>query len=301
MILSGHRFLTEKKDLRQWSHQRTFGAVSLPSLPITLARTALAVFDQQTTNFCTAFSTAGALSFRIGYPVSPEFQTAMEGQIDLEPIFNGTSLNTACKAPFVFGILSDKECPLKLAKDGAQKIADWNSYTEDLRTKAGKSLQGGYYTAHKGKYDAFDNIRSTISNAKDTGQEVAVVVGTHWYQEFNEEGSDRVNNPKAIMSLPVEANISDHAWVIYDWEPDGKGDFNALALLSSGTKFGDGGILRFPRSVINFLMAQPVADSRVIEARGINQGSIQAQIMQYLLQALYQLSALLNLIKIKQA
>lgn len=280
--MTGGLILT-KPDIRQRSHARNFGSVkSYPSEG--LNRKPLAVYDQEDTNFCTGFSMAGAMSFKLGFPVSPEFLVALEGEVNNSPILGGTTMDMAPKALVIFGAIPQKDCPYSLRNDGADKVSRWSNYSAQLWVTAKKYLQGGYYTAHDGPYDAFDNIMSAISKAYQQGENIAVQCGTAWYEEFN-HAAER-DQP---MPVPSHAATNEHAWVIYDW----KGD-TAYALLSQGESWGGTpypGTLRFPREVVNFLFKDPYATTRVMREKD---RSTTGLLLSYLYLALYQLQKLLK-------
>lgn len=276
---TGGLFL-QKPDIRQYSHARSFGAVA--SYPTAgLGRKPLAVYDQKDTELCTAASMAGAMSFKVGFPVSFEFMAALEGEVNGYPITGGTTMDMAPKALATFGLISQKDCPYTLAIDGVDKISRWSNYPQELWQAAKKYLQGAYYTAHTGPYDPFTNIISTIYKAHLQGEEVAVQMGTMWYQDFNDAAVKD-------QTMPVpKSEISEHAWIIYDWNGD-----MAYALLSQGESWGGTpykGVLRFPREVVNFLFQDEYATTRVMRSRDINDGSLQGILMKYLYDTLFQL------------
>jgi len=195
-------FLPHKKDPRQWKHQRAFGAIHPTILPETLHRYPQAVFNQGSTGFCTAYAAAGAMTFKLKFPVSPEYQTAKEGEILGKPILQGTNMDTPCKVIHTYGCVAKSSVKLLLAKDGAIKVSDWKNYPKRLDEEAKTYKQWGYYDAHTGKYDAFDNIRGAIYNAKQAGDDIGVMMGTPWYDEFNVAA---MNN--SIMPMPKTKSI----------------------------------------------------------------------------------------------
>ncbi len=283
-------FLPHKKDPRQWQHQRSFGSIHPIKLPETLNRKPLSVFDQGTTSFCTAYAAAGAMTFRYKKVVSPEFQTAKEGELLGNPILNGTNMDTPCKALRKYGFVQRSMVKISLLKNRAIKVSNWKNYPANLNLFAMKNKQGGYYDAHTGKFDAFDNIRSTIYKSSQKGKTMTVMMGTPWYKEFNNVA---INTPSKIVPIPITKPISEHAWLIYDWEPDGTGDYNALALLSNGKKFGKNGIMRFPRDVVNFLFTYPYADTRIVEDRAQTAWKLKAIIIKLLIEVVYKLKLLI--------
>lgn len=279
MSKTGGLFL-QKPDIRQYSHARSFGAVSAyPEQG--LKRKPLCIYDQKDTELCTAASMAGAMSFKVGFPVSFEFMAALEGQVNSYPIIGGTTMDMAPKALATFGLIAQKDCPYTLNGDGVDKISRWSNYPQELWQIAKQYLQGAYYTAHTGPYDPFTNIISTIYKAHLQGEEIAVQVGTMWYSEFNRAAI-------ADKTMPMPKNkTAEHAWVIFDWDGD-----TAYALLSQGDSWGGTpypGVLRFPKEVINFLFQDEYATTRVMRSRGINDGNLQGVLLKYLYDALFQL------------
>lgn len=273
--------ILEKPDIRNYSHARTFGSVS--KYPTEgLKRKPVAVFDQRDTNFCTGFSMAGAMSFKLGFPVSPEFMVAIEGEVAGFPILGGTTMDMAPKALTTFGLIKQEDCPVSLAKDGPDKVSEWANYPKELWDKAKDYIQGAYYTAHTGPYDAYDNIISTIYKAHQEDEDIAVQMGTAWYGEFNVAALNKLSMP-----LPTLKPTNEHAWVIFDWNGD-----NAYALLSQGKTWGKDGVLVFPREVVNFLFKDSYATTRVMRDKDITDGSYKGQVIQYLLDALHKLLSL---------
>lgn len=231
-----------KRDIRDkgYNHAKIFGAPAIPSLPANgLGRKPVAVYDQQNTNFCTAYSTTAASSFQEAVALSPEFQTAKTGQVAGKPILNGADLRDALKSTILFGSIEQKDSPYSLENAG-NKIANWYEWPDSLNLKALTHVKSGYYDVKNGPYDTFDNIRSALFQAKD--QNGVVVVGTPWFEAWNE--------PKAgvVFMPPFGAKTYlAHAWTIIDFTDD-----YLVAQLSQGTDFGDNGLLYFPREVINF-------------------------------------------------
>lgn len=271
----------QKPDIREYSHERSFGAVK--TYPIDgLGRRPLLVYDQKDTELCTAASMAGAMSFKLGFPVSFEFMAALEGEVNGYPITGGTTMDMAPKALTTFGLIAQIDCPYRLSVDGVAKIVSWSNYPRELWTKANQYLQGAYYTAHTGSNDEFANIVSTIYKAHLQGEEIAVQMGTSWYEEFNKAALQ-----DHTMPIPT-SKVSEHAWVIYDWSGD-----TAYALLSQGESWGGTpypGVLRFPREVINFLFQDEYATTRVMRDRDITDGSFKGILYKYLMDTLFQLA-----------
>lgn len=272
--------LLQKPDIRQYSHARSFGsATSYPTAG--LGRKPLAIYDQSDTELCTAASMAGAMSFKVGFPVSFEFMAALEGEVNGYPIVGGTTMDMAPKALATFGLINQKDCPYTLKIDGVTKIASWSNYPQELWSKAKQYLQGSYYTAHTGPYDPFTNIISAIYVAHQQGEEIAVQMGTQWYLDFNAAAES-----DSTMPTP-KTPTAEHAWVIYDWSGD-----TAYALLSQGESWGGTpypGVLRFPKEVVNFLFQDSYATTRVMRSRDITDGSLQGILLKYLYDSLFQL------------
>ena len=234
--------LIRRKDIRDkgYNHARIFGAPAPLSLPKAgIGRKPLAVYDQQVTNFCTAFATAAASSYQEGIPLSPEFQVAKTGQVVGKPILNGADLRDALKSTILFGSIAQKDSPYSLENNG-NKIANWYEWPEELTQKALEHVKSAYYDVKSGPYDTFDNIRSALWQAKDKNG--VVIVGTPWYEAWN-------TPVQGVVSMPPfgAKTYLAHAWAIIDFT-----DEYLIAQLSQGESFGDKGLLYFPREVINF-------------------------------------------------
>lgn len=275
------KFFLKKPDIRQYSHSRSFGTTTTYPLG-GLKRVPLAVYDQEATEFCTGFSMAGAMSFKMGFPVSPEVLVAAEGEVNGQPILDGATMDDAPEALQAYGLIAQKDSPYSLQVDGPVKVSAWSNYPASVISTALKYVQGSYYTAHDGPLDAFGNIMSAIYKAHLDGEEIAVQCGTTWYAEFNGAAEN-----KLVMPMPV-IPVSDHAWVIFD----GDGKDTAYALLSSGKDFGNNGVLEFPREVINFLFQNPNATTRVMRDKNLSDGAYSAQVLQFILNAAHQVISL---------
>lgn len=249
-----------KKDIRDkgYNHAKIFGAPSPLLLPKDgLKRKPIAIYDQQGTNFCTAYSTTAASSFQEGVALSPEFQTAKTGQIVGKPIINGADLRDALKSTILFGSIEQKDAPYSLDNTG-NKVANWFVWPDTLTTKALDHAKSGFYDVKAGPYDIFDNIRSALYQAKDKNG--VVVVGTPWYEIWNE--------PKAgvVFMPPFGAKTYlAHAWTIIDFTDD-----YLVAQLSQGTGYGDKGLLYFPREVINFAFKEAWSQAFILRDKEDN-------------------------------
>lgn len=226
---------------RDYSHYKSFNYGSL-SLPKTgLGRTPLSIKDQGESQFCTAFTVAEAIENQTGIIMSPEYQTAKEGQIKGSPIFSGTDPLTALKSGRSYGALPQRKSPLTFHENGFQLPAQWQQYPTALDINAFEYRRPSFYSVTAGNPDDLDTysaIQLGLWDARD--DKAPVMAAGFWYEAWQEIGSD------GILPMPKTSPITRHMYTILDWEERG------LKILShQGTNYGNGGIAYMPEPVVN--------------------------------------------------
>lgn len=239
----------QKRRLGTGSLTKHFGTVS-PSFPSSLSRTRFPLPDQYDSEFCTAFGESVSSMFKYARPMSPEWQTAMEGRYYGSPITNGADAAGSMDAAIVNGSLPQEDIGTLYNGTNDAFVADWNNYP-NLQAKATPFFPGIPYKVD-GPYDIFDNIRSALLTSPD--RSVVKVFG-HWYQSFNELAAN--SSVKGVMQLPKDAPITLHRYNFVDWTPD---QLYLVAALTQGPDFGDGGYLYFDRPTVNFLFGSMASD-----------------------------------------
>lgn len=243
-----------KYDKRDYDFKKTFGVTksTLELLPETLNRVPLSIKDQQFTNFCTGYGVSAASEYQEGIELSPEYQTAKIGQIYGQPILNGAEPRSALKSAVTYGSLPQSLSPYRLNQDGQEKVANWDAWPEALDQLAAKHKKKRYYRVTYGypdDLDVFDSIKIGLWFAKES-KGVVVAFG-NWYEEWNHA------QPKGIVSVPQTQSYSRHCYLFIDWKQiDGKEYL--VAQLSSGTLFGDRGLLYFSREAVNEAYRNPI-------------------------------------------
>lgn len=232
------RRFTHKRTL---SHSKTFGAVT--AVP-TLNRTANYIKDQGTTNYCTAAARSTAGSYLFGHEMSFEFQTAKEGQVAGQPIFDGADPNTADVAAEEYGFLPDEQSPLKFNTNGWQIPAEWHLYPAALDGQA-------IVNAKFAPYNVYPDYQS-IKNALISGMEdnAIVIANGFWYREWQ-------NPIGGIIPPPTTSPITRHSYAFIDFKICPDGVERLVAQLSQGTGFGDGGLIYMDENTVNTAFKYP--------------------------------------------
>src|SRR5947209_16614978 len=158
-MIQGKRLKPLSFDPRDFSHEKTFGTAAV--LPETLGRKPLAIHDQGTSDYCTAFATSEAGGFLAGIDMSPEYQAAKEGELAGNPIFNGTDPRTALSAASTYGFLPQTKSPYTFQKDGWQIPAEWQEWDATLDQVAAQ-----YKTPYYSVTPTFDGIKQALYQAK---------------------------------------------------------------------------------------------------------------------------------------
>lgn len=212
-----------------YSHRRTFGAPTVP-LPPTLGRTPLSIKDQGITSYCTAFATAAVSEYQEKMILSPEYQTAKEGQYQGKPIYDGTSPEVALETARKYGSLPQEQSPLLFSRDGWLTPAEWRNYPPTLDGQAIMHRKDSYYHVTK----SYQGIKDALFQAK--AENGVVLICGRWFSSWN-------NPVGGIVPTPSDTYITLHAYVVYDWMTCADGVERLKCQLSQGKSFGDAGTL----------------------------------------------------------
>ena len=231
------------KDKRDFSHHRTFGAVSV-ALPDYFYTQPLEILNQKNTQFCTAFSATEIGESEWDKRFSPTAQAAFEGKVSGKNIAGqGTDLRTACEAMRKIGFLPAELAPYTLDNADEQTCGDWTKLTQAEFDAASKYTLSGYY-AVDGTHDTFDNIRYALLAAQQAGEpKPSVLVGSSWYAEWEGISTD------GIIPDPLTF-VSYHAHRIIGWKTE-QGVPYLIDQQTQDTSYGDHGLCYFPRAIVN--------------------------------------------------
>lgn len=243
---------------RDWKHKNRirrflFGATDPATLPLTLGRIPLPVENQDITSLCTEMGSSKAGGYLWGIDMSPDFQGAAESRYAGAPILNGTDPKTTMNTAVLTGFLPKPLSPYTLAQDGEIVTTDWTKYSPALWLIAAKYVIAGWFDVSQDAPDIFDSIRVALYDAQS--ENAVVQVFGNWYREWSDAG----NAQRPDMPMPTRPPIALHDYLFIDFVEQ-SGIKKLKAQLSSGTGFGEGGIVFFERDVINFAFENMVED-----------------------------------------
>lgn len=221
-----------RKDHRDLSYARTFGAVSPVSFPSGMNVDAgLGMPNQNALGLpmgCTGFTTSELESDVSKQKNSPKFTydktLMMEGKTG--DYNQGCDIRDSLRSAAVYGILRSIE------------ISD----AQALNHRCGKYFN----VIDAPNLDAFDDIRNAILLNNRP-----VSIGTPWFREWEQIGSDGVI-PSFYTGDPDA--LPWHNWKICGWLTIG-GEPYLIGKTWQGSTYGDKGFAYFPRLVINKVMA----------------------------------------------
>lgn len=233
------------EDTRDYSFAIHYGSNLPLVLPQSLGRKALFVKDQGNTNICGGCSISTAKSFQDGIDFSEEYSYATIEEIIGRKNTQGVDPRSAMEGGHKIGFLPKHLAPFTWRSHGEAYISDWLNWSEALDAEAQKYAEPSYFKVD-GPRDHFDNIRTALWNARD--ENAIVNAFSRWYSEFNESS-------RGILPDTVENALSYHAYTFIDWDVINDKEY-LVAQLSSGVEYGNGGLLYFPRKLVNFLFSE---------------------------------------------
>ncbi len=211
----------------------------LSELPREFKHESTTILDQDTTDFCTGFSSCSASELQEGIRLVPEYQFAltkelMGGNVDEF----GADLRTAMKSHVKVGALKEEDRPIgfTLQEKGQaflRRIENWPPELKDKAIAQGK----GSFVSVSGFFDDFDDIRATIYAFRN--EKRVPVFGVKW-------GWD-LSNP-IISTIPQFG--TGHAIYAIGWK-EINGEPYLIIPNSFGTEVGDKGYFYLSRGVIN--------------------------------------------------
>lgn len=234
----GLRILTEDtRDLKLGALYKQINIEEVPNLNFNVAAP-MKIKDQGDTDYCSAYAVTSVSEDQEGVELLPEYQFFKTKQLMGDDEW-GADLRTACKVPVKFGSLPLKgyEDKKGLTREEILNPKTWPTFCDFAASVYKKEV----YLAITGRYDLFDNIRTTLWQFKDEHR--SIVVGAEWHSQWTEA-------KKGMIDTEHYTGGFGHAFKIF-----GQAIFDGVpyltAELSNGTEIGDGGIFFFPREVVN--------------------------------------------------
>ncbi len=198
----------------------------------------LAVKNQGSSDFCTAFATTLSSEVQEKLELEPAYSFAKTKQIMGDPNGWGADLRSACKAHQKYGAISENNSSMSLKTDSIAILRDWKNWHKQFDVMAKMHRKQSYFRADKGNYDKFDNLRASLWQHRK--EKRFVVTGSMWRPIWQ--------NARIPKGKPTGGY--GHAFVIIgqkmiDGEPH-------LEIQNSyGENAGDKGRYYFPREVVN--------------------------------------------------
>lgn len=257
---------------KMFSHPRVFGGTTdmLSGLPAAgMGRSPIQILDQGTTDFCCAYGNAGSGGFRLGIPMSPEYQVKAIGQLSGAPITNGSEPRQTMETPILTGLLPAALNEFTLGTYTPDFIANWKNWDPALDIQASKHKLGSYFQVDSHWYapmDVFDSIRLALWQSK--AENACVDAFGFWYNEWNQVG------PDGIVPVQRTSPITLHRYYFLDFVTI-NGVQYLVAVLSQGQNFGKNGVLYFSREVVDAAWPNVFNDGTAIEVwRNLDPGVV---------------------------
>lgn len=207
----------------------------LNELPPHFSFSPLIIKDQRGSDFCTAFMACGMSELQEGVELCPEWSFAKSKELSGDPEEWGQDIRTALKVHPKHGAVATTISPYSVKNkdtDFLRYIGNWPVLDKYAASHVKKS-----YVKVTGRFDHFDNIRTTLWKYRSAKR--AVGTGVIW-------GWDRTT--PTINTIPKTGE--GHAMYIVGWKDD-----NHLIYVNSwGTDVGDKGRFYVHRDVVNFFV-----------------------------------------------
>jgi hypothetical protein len=218
-----------RRDKRDFSFHRTFGAAALPELPPEYSCDAgLTMPDQNADGFpfgCTGYTQADLCTDEDGIVFDAAFTYRKTCELEGHDTTSGCQIRNSLKTTIAYGLIPKND-----------------PNQDPLRYRRGK-----YFNVDKVPgLDWFDSIRSTLWLNRQERR--AISTGTPWYPSFN-----RSRKGAASLDNSDPASLPWHNWAIKGWKII-NGSPYLIAKAWQGADYGDHGWLYFDRPTVNRLM-----------------------------------------------
>ena len=228
-----------RRDKRDYSYRRTFGAVSVSELPEEYIIKPFRIKDQGSTDFCTAFASTEVAEDQDNIEFDPGYHFQKSKLLEGGWREWGVNIRTACQVAVDYGFLPKNYSPFIIGQTDRDIIANPENWKPELDTLAAQYKKQRYFSAD-GFNDLFDNIRMAMWMNKDDN--ASVITGSLWR-------TDWIYAP-VIPKLYSSSMQGGHAFKIIGWK---KIDNEIYLVIQNswGDDMGDEGLYYFPRSVVN--------------------------------------------------
>ena len=146
-------------DLNRFSLGKVVAYPKLNELPDTFEIEPLFVHDQQSSDFCAAFSGVSASEEQEGVELSPEYVFAMSKELTGDVEAWGQHLDAIAKTLVKVGAIEKKDAPYSVDNQTPEFLRNPKNWDEGLKIKALEHVKGSYMDC-KGPYSAYDNLRA---------------------------------------------------------------------------------------------------------------------------------------------
>lgn len=239
--------LPTEDDPRDYDLGRVFGLIPIETIPDYrfVVAEPLVIKNQFKTDMCTGYALASVLEDTEEVILDPMFAFAMIKKRRGEWRGYGGDLRSGCKVAEKIGLIERDKSPLwrkEVNRKHRDFVANWENWEKfpELEKQAAVHKQESYFKV-TGPYDTFDNIRMALWQNKK--EKRSIFTGCKWKSGWMSASNGIIPNDKRAGGVG-------HAFKVFGQEPVGD-EMHILIQNSMGEKFGDKGIFKFPREVVN--------------------------------------------------
>lgn len=233
---------TLPEDTRDFSLAGIYKQIDIKDVPNTgfIVATPLVMKDQVDTDLCSSFAATEVSEDQEGEELLPEYQFFKTKFLMKDFDSWGADLRMTCKSLVKFGSLPKAQFE-NLSGIPRHNIVSPETWPEEFDTISAKYKKETFFSATRGRYDTFDNMRSWLWQHR--ANKCTIITGAAWRSLWT-------NAKGGVIPNVQSSGEFGHAFKIYGQEIK-NGELHLVAQLSNGTDIGDGGIFYFPREVIN--------------------------------------------------
>lgn len=180
--LASTGLIMPKRDRRDFSYKKYFGAGLPLEIPDFEVGTQFPVKDQGVSDACTAFALASVSEDQEEKELEPAYGFAKTKQIMGSWQSWGADPRSALKSVINYGSLEVGVSPYSFQTNGRNFCADWKNWDPNLDGVAKIHRKHSFMTLD-GQGDLFDSIRSIMYQHKDSDR-TSAFVGIYWQPEW---------------------------------------------------------------------------------------------------------------------
>jgi len=253
-----------KKDRRDFSYRRYFGASFMPPLADFIVKP-LEIKNQGTSDMCVAYAVSSSSEKQEGVALEPAYLFAKTKQLMGSWQEWGSDPVKALKASMKYGALEKSVSPYSLDKNGRNFVADWNNWDSKLDGVAQVHHKKSYFKLDAGQ-DLFNSIVIGLYDNRQTN--TTAICGVYWQPEWTYASGGVVKHLGDNKSLPHAIEAIGQR--IIDGVP------HLIIQNSWGEGVGDKGLYYFPKEVVNqFLFAYALIDASPEDVRKVTWGVLE--------------------------